>query len=336
MASKKRIVDLRSDTVTRPSPGMREAIAKAEVGDDMFGEDPTVHPLEEETAALLGTEAALFVPTGAMANQIAIKAQTQPGDGLLVGVDAHNWMYEAGAAGFISSVQITVLPGDGTFDAKALREGYREDNSHYAPTRLVSVENTLNTGGGLVWPQGQVRGVLAESKKLGAGFDTVSVCLSKGLGAPVGSLLCSNRDLIRHARRLRRILGGQMRQAGIIAAGGLYALRNNRKRLVVDHENAALLAREIDRLPGLSVDLERVHSNIVMVDVAGDMDATDVDAHALRKRAAKSGLLFLCVNARRFRLVTHLDVNREDCMLALETLEKCRRVAGDNRLGERT
>ena len=335
---KDRVIDLRSDTLTKPCPAMRRAIAEAEVGDDMYGEDPTVNLLQERAADLLGKEAALFVPSGAMANQIAIKAQTQPGDAMVVGHNAHNWMFEAGAAGFISSIQISVLGGDGRFDGQALRDVYRPDHSHFAPTRLVSVENTHNVGGGLVWEQAMVDDVLETARnlklathldgarlwnatartgrseaELARGFDTVSVCLSKGLGAPVGSLLCGPRELIQRGRRLRRILGGAMRQAGIIAAAGLYAIDHNRDRLTEDHDNAEFLAVEFDRIPGFSVETEMVHTNIVMIDI----DASLPDAHALEARAREHGLLFSCVSATRIRLVTHLDVNREDCNRAV-------------------
>jgi threonine aldolase len=344
-------IDLRSDTVTRPTPAMRRAMADAEVGDDVYGEDPTVNALQERVAALLGTEAALFVPSGSMANQIAIKVHTQPGDGVLVGGSAHNWMFEAGAAGAISSVQVEVLPGDGRFDAAALRAAYKPDNHMNAPTRLVSVENTHNMGGGRIWDQDAVRSVVAAARELGLathldgarlwnaavaqglpesalaqGFDTISVCLSKGLGAPVGSLLCGSRALVHRAHRFRKMLGGGMRQAGILAAAGLYALEHHRTRLAEDHANAAFLAAELARLPGLAVDPAGVHTNIVMVDIASDEAIAGAgagagrDARALAGRAAERGLLFHAMSPRRMRLVTHLDVDRDACTRAVEIL----------------
>lgn len=335
------IIDLRSDTVTRPCPAMRQAIASAEVGDDMYGEDPSVNRLQERVADLIGTEDALFVPTGSMANQIAIKVLTQPGESMLAGASAHNWMFEAGAAGFISSIQITILPGDGRFTADDVHAAYLPDSLHYAPTRLVSLENTHNLGGGIVWDMAQQRAVLAAADELGlgkhldgarlwnaaarrgvserelaAGFDTISVCLSKGLGAPAGSLLCGSRETIRKALRIRRILGGAMRQSGILAAAGLYALEHNRARLVDDHDNAAFLARELDKVPGLRVDLDTVHTNIVMVDV----ERPRLDARTLVQQARERGLLVLAPNPGRMRLVTHLDVDRAACDRAVNIL----------------
>src|SRR3990170_3143800 len=209
------LVDLRSDTVTRPSPGMREAMARAEVGDDVYGEDPTVNRLQERVAELLGVEAALLVPSGSMANQVALKVHTQPGDDVLLGEGAHTWLYESGAAGAVSGVQLTLVGTGGTFTAAQARAAWKADNHHCAPTRLVILENTHNRGGGRIWPEADVREVLAFAREKGlgahldgarlwnvaaatgrperdvaAGFDSVSVCLSKGLGAPVGSLVC--------------------------------------------------------------------------------------------------------------------------------------------------
>jgi threonine aldolase len=340
-------IDLRSDTVTKPTPAMRRAMAEAEVGDDVYGEDPTVNALQERVAALLGTEAALFVPSGTMANQIAIKVHTQPGDAVIVGANAHNWLFEAGAASALSSVQLDVLPGDGRFDAAAVRAAYKPDNHMNAPTRLVSVENTHNMGGGLVWDQEAVRGVVRCARDLGMathldgarlwnaavvtglsertlaeGFDTISVCLSKGLGAPVGSLLCGSKALVHRAHRVRKMLGGGMRQAGILAAAGLHAIEHHRARLAEDHANAAFLAAELARVPGLVVDVSGVHTNIVMVDVMVDVGAglDALDARALAAQAAERGLLFNAMMQRRMRLVTHVDVDRDACTRAVEIL----------------
>lgn len=335
-------IDLRSDTVTRPTPAMRRAMAEAEVGDDVYGEDPTINALQERVAALLGKEDALFVPSGSMANQIALKVHTQPGDEVLVGQGAHNWRFESGAAGAISSVQVELLPGDGRFDAAAMRAAYKPEHHLWAPpTRLVSVENTHNMGGGLVWELDALREVAGCARELGLathldgarlwnaavrtglseatlaeGFDTVSVCLSKGLGAPVGSLLCGSRALVHKARRVRKMLGGGMRQAGILAAAGLYAIEHHRARLAEDHDNASFLAAELARTPGLAVDTARVHTNIVMVDLMDE----NLDAHDLAARAAERGLGVGAMSARRVRLVTHLDVDRAACTRAVEIL----------------
>ncbi|WP_074406004.1 MULTISPECIES: low-specificity L-threonine aldolase [Aquimarina] len=339
----KKVIDLRSDTVTKPTLAMRQAIANAEVGDDMYREDPTVNELEETVANLLGKDKALYLPTGSMANQIAIKAQTQPGDDILVGQNAHNWMFESGAAGFISSIQLTVLPGDGRFTAEAVKAHYKPDNVHFAPTTLVSIENTHNVSGGVTWDRKEMNKVLKMAddlnlskhldgariwnaaiyhnlplKELTKGFDTVSVCLSKGLGAPVGSLLAGNSETMKKAYRLRRILGGSMRQAGIIAAGGLYAIRNHFERLKDDHHNAKILANGFNEIDGISVNIEKTHTNMVILDVIHDT----INAHQLESEARKEGLLFLCTSDKRIRLVTHLDVTKEDCEKAVEIVSK--------------
>jgi threonine aldolase len=343
-------IDLRSDTVTRPTAAMRKAIAEAEVGDDVFAEDPTVNRLEEEVALLLGTEAALFVPSGTMANQIAIRVHTQPGDEVLVGRSAHNNVFESGAAAAISGVQMTVLDGDGTFDGDQIRAAFKGTaNAHVTPTRLVSIENTHNMGGGYVWPMAQLRGAIAAARELGLathldgarlwnaavrlgateralceGFDTISVCLSKGLGAPVGSLLAGPRALIRRAHRFRKMFGGGMRQAGLLAAAGLHALEHHRARLADDHANAQALVAALADVPGLSIDRGRVHTNIVMIDVApGAGSATAIEA-ACRDR----GLRFVAMGPQRIRLVTHLDVDRAACDRAAAIL---RAVVGELR-----
>ena len=341
-------IDLRSDTVTRPTAAMRRAMAEAEVGDDVYGEDPTINRLERRVAELLGTEAALFVPSGSMANQIAIQVHTRPGDEILVGRGAHTFLYESGAANAFGGVQVTMLDGDGRFTAAAVREWYKPDNHHHAPTRLVMVENTHNMGGGLLWDREELAAVQATARELGlalhldgarlwnaavaagrserelaAGFDSVSVCLSKGLGAPVGSLVAGSRDFVTRAHRIRKMMGGGMRQAGILAAAGLHALDHHRDRLVDDHRNAALLAADIARVAGLSVDPARVDTNIVMVDVARPSLGS---AAELSQRARERGLLFGATQPRRFRLVTHLDVDRAACERAVAILREL--VAG--------
>ncbi|HUH01061.1 MAG TPA: low-specificity L-threonine aldolase [Kofleriaceae bacterium] len=334
-------IDLRSDTVTRPSPAMRRAMAEAEVGDDVFGEDPTVNRLQEVVADLLGVEAALFVPTGTMANQIAINVQTHHGDEILVGRGAHNWLFETGAAAALSGVQPCLIGTDGRFTADDVRANFKADNHHYAPTRLVSVENTHNMGGGLVWDRQQTREVIAAARELdlslhldgarlwnaaaatgdperelAADFDTVSVCLSKGLGAPVGSVLAGSAPLIRAAHRARKRFGGGMRQAGILAAAGLFAIEHHRERLVQDHENAKYMARALDGVAGLRVDLTGVQTNIVMIEVEPDAPS----APELEQRARERGLRLVALGPRRIRLVTHLDVDRADCERAVAVL----------------
>ena len=335
------IVDLRSDTVTRPTAAMREAMARAEVGDDVYGEDPTVNRLQERVAELLGVEAALYVPSGSMANQIALKVNTQPGDDVIIGEGSHNWLYEAGAGAVISGVQFTFAGAGGLYTGDDVRAAFKPDNHHHAPTRLLTVENTHNRGGGRIWPAEQLAGVLEAARALGvrthldgarlwnaavasgrrerelaAGFDTVSVCLSKGLGAPVGSLICGRKDDMWRAHRVRKLLGGGMRQAGILAAAGLHAIEHHRARLADDHASARLLAERLATSKRVSVALETVESNIVMFDLAPGAP----DAAALVARAKSEGVLTNAVGPRRVRLVTHLDVDARACEKAADIL----------------
>ncbi|MFH1139023.1 MAG: low-specificity L-threonine aldolase [Pseudomonadota bacterium] len=333
-------IDLRSDTVTRPTPGMREAMFKAAVGDDVFREDPTVNALEEKAAARLGKEAALFVTSGTMANQIAIKILTQPGDEVIVEEGAHPFMYEAAAAGIISSVQLRPLPGKrGLLSPAQILDAIRPDDVHHPPTRLVCVENTHNRGGGAIYPLGLVEEIAVGAKGRGLflhldgarlfnacvasgrspaeyarWFDTVSFCLSKGLGAPVGSLLVGGRDLMAKARRWRKVLGGGMRQAGFLAAAGLYALDNQVERLAEDHGNAGFLAQGLAEIEGLTINPDEVETNIVIFRVA----KKGLTAPALVEGLKKEGVLMLAVGPDRIRAVTHLDVDRAGMETALK------------------
>lgn len=339
MSSREASIDLRSDTVTRPTAGMRRAMASADVGDDVYGEDPSVNRLQDRVAEILGAEAALLTPTGTMANQIALQVHTRPGDDVVAGRDAHNWLLETGAAGALAGVQMTIVGTDGRFSAAELRAHTKPESHHMPPTRLVCVENTHNMGGGAIWNLGQTEEVTAAAKELGLathldgariwnaaarlktserelarGFDTIAVCLSKGLGAPAGSLVAGRRELIREAHRIRKRMGGGMRQAGILAAAGLHALDHHREGLAEDHENAALLARRLSGAPGLSIDAARVETNIVMVDMPSG------GAEALCRRARQRGVLFGTLGDRRFRLVTHQDVRGDACARAAEIL----------------
>ncbi|HKA90868.1 MAG TPA: GntG family PLP-dependent aldolase [Haliangiales bacterium] len=329
------MIDLRSDTVTRPTPAMREAMARAEVGDDVFGEDPTVNRLQARVAELLGFDSALYVPSGTMANQICLRILTEPGDDVIVGQGAHNWLYETGAGGALAGVQFTLVGAAGLFSGDDVRAAYKPDIHVTPPTSLVCVENTHNRGGGKVWPAAATADVQAAARELGlrlhldgarlwnaavasgraekdlaAGFDTVSVCLSKGLGAPVGSLVvCSTEKLYWKAHRVRKMYGGGMRQAGILAAAGLYALEHHRARLAEDHANARRLAEL------LGVDTATVDTNIVMWDLA-------TDAAPVVARAKDEGVLAYAIGPRRIRLVTHLDVDRQACERAAEVLRR--------------
>jgi threonine aldolase len=333
------MIDLRSDTVTKPSPGMRAAMAAAEVGDDVFGEDPTINRLQERAAALLGKEAALFVPSGTMANQIALKVHCQPGDDVILGEGTHCMVFESGAAGALAGVQISAVGQGGLFTAADAESVFRgADNVHNAPSRLVVVENTHNRGGGVVWPQAQVLDVatfarahglalhldgarlcnaaVASGKtpaELAAPFDTATLCFSKGLGAPVGSIIAGSRPLLARALRFRKMFGGGMRQAGILAAAALYALDHNVDRLVDDHANARLVAERLAQVPGLRVDLARAQTNIVMVDLEPSRPAA---AEAVARLRAQ-GVLCVAFGPRRLRLVTHLDVDRAACEKAV-------------------
>ncbi|HZT81959.1 MAG TPA: GntG family PLP-dependent aldolase, partial [Gemmataceae bacterium] len=257
------VIDLRSDTVTRPTPGMRAAMAAAEVGDDVFDEDPTVNRLQERVAALLGKEAALFVPSGTMSNQVCVRTHTQPGDELLCDVNCHIYNYEAGGPAVLSGVTCRCVEGDcGILDVSQLDGLVRPDNEHFVRTRLVCLENTHNRGGGKVYPLEKVQAISAWARRAGLAthldgarlwnavvatgvpaqewarhFDSVSVCFSKGLGAPVGSALAGPRDFVAKARRTRKLFGGGMRQAGVLAAAALYALDHHVERLAEDHRN---------------------------------------------------------------------------------------------------
>ncbi len=333
------IIDLRSDTVTRPTDAMRRAMALADVGDDVYGEDPTVNELQERIAELLGAEASLLTPTGTMANQIAIQVHTRPGDDVIAGQDAHNWLLESGAAGALAGVQMTIVGGDGRFSGEAVRRHVKPDSHNVPPTRLVCVENTHNMGGGLVWSPDALADVRTAAAELGlsthldgarlwnataalgvgerevaARFDTVAVCLSKGLGAPAGSLIAGSHELIREAHRIRKRLGGGMRQAGVLAAAGLHAVEHHRERLSADHENARQLARRLAESPALSVDPSAIDTNIVIAEMPGG------GAKDLATRARERGVWFMALDDARFRLVTHLDVSASACARAADIL----------------
>jgi threonine aldolase len=335
-------IDLRSDTVTLPSPGMRQAMAAAPVGDDQYGEDPSVNRLQEEIAELLGKEAALFVPSGTMANQIGLKILTRPGDEVVLGDEAHIVWHESGAGAANSGVQFTVVGRGGVFTAADLRAAYKPPGHIvFPPTSLVAIENTHNRGGGVVFPQHEAVAVCDTARELGlasyldgarlfnaaaaggrspaelaAPFDLVSVALSKGLGCPVGSLIVGRRDDISRARRARRMFGGAMRQSGILAAAGIYALEHNLARLAEDHANARLLAERLVGLRGVGLDLATVQSNIVIF----RMEQGAPDAATIVARAQETGVLVSAFGVRIVRAVTHLDVTREQCRRAADLL----------------
>jgi threonine aldolase len=335
-------IDLRSDTITKPTPAMREAMAAAEVGDDVFGEDPTVRELEAETAALLGKEEALFTVSGTMANQLAIRSHTEPGDEILVEANAHLYYYEGGAPAALSGVMCRCLQGErGVFSGAEVESALRPADSHFPRTRLVCIENTHNRGGGKIWPLPRIEEVAGAARRHGlqlhldgarlwnaaaatgiaerqwaAPFDTVSVCFSKGLGAPVGSALVGSKELLARARRFRKMFGGGMRQAGIIAAGALFALRHHRARLAEDHANAKALAGGIARCTGFEVEPGEVETNMVRFRLPG-VPAAEVVAR-LRSR----GVLMLATDRLTIRAVTSLMVSAEDIHRAVNAIAK--------------
>ncbi len=335
-------IDLRSDTVTLPSPGMRKAMAEALVGDDQYGEDPTVRRLQERIADLLGKEAALFLPSGTMANQTGLKLLTRPGDDVIVGDETHIVWHEQGAAAANSGVQFTVVGRGGLFTTADFQAAYKAPGHIiYPPTTLVTIENTHNRGGGVIFPQAEVAAICADARKLGVGSyldgarlfntaaatglslaelaapaDLVSVALSKGLGCPVGSLIAGRKADIDRAVRVRRMFGGAMRQSGIIAAAGLYALDHNIARLSEDHANARILAEGLAGVRGIKLDLATVQTNIVIFRTAEDAP----DAATVVARAKERGVLIRAFAARTGRAVTHLDVTREQARRAAEVI----------------
>jgi threonine aldolase len=337
-------IDLRSDTVTLPSDGMRRAIATAEVGDDQYGEDPSVNRLQEEVAALFGTEAALFLPSGTMANQVALRTLTRPGDDVLVPVQSHLALHETGGAAANAGVQLSPIGSAGTYDADAVRAAIKpRGHIVYPPTTLLVAENTHNRAGGIVFPQDAVRASLevarehelatyldgarvlnaaiatgATPAELAAGFDLVSLSLSKGLGAPAGSTLAGSQEVIERAHRYRRMAGGAMRQAGILAAAGSYALANNVERLADDHANARILAEELLRGDDVVLDLATVQTNIVVFEL---VDRTGVpDAVTFVERCRERGVLLNPFGPRTVRAVTHLDVGSDQCRAAAKVM----------------
>lgn len=329
------MIDLRSDTVTKPTEGMRKAMAQAEVGDDVYGEDPTVNRLQQRAAELLGTEAALFVPSGTMGNQIAVKVHTHPGDEVILEADSHIFNYELGMMAAFSGALARPIPTlKGILPLEAVAEAIRPPLYYLSRTGLICLENTHNRKSGAIYPLEAARELveLAHSRgipvhldgarifnaavatdtparELARESDSAMFCLSKGLGAPVGSLLVGSREFIQEAQRARKMLGGGMRQAGILAAAGLYALENHVERLAEDHENARLLA---EGLKGLrQVELEPVQTNIVIFTLAG-MGAEEFAALMREK-----GVLVHAIGPNRIRLVTHLDVSREEITEAI-------------------
>lgn len=336
-----KVIDLRSDTVTRPSAAMRREIATAEVGDDVFGDDPTVKELERYAADLFNRESALFVPSGTMGNQICLKAHSQPGWELLCDRECHLVNYEVAGPAALSGLLVNLIATErGMLTAKMIRASIRPKNLHCPLTKLVALENTHNRHGGTILPQDEILEVKKVCDEYGlilhldgariwnahvttgislaeltAPFDSVLVCLSKGLGAPIGSLVLGPAEFIEKCRRERKLFGGGMRQAGIIAAAGLYALKHNIDRLAEDHSNARWLAEGINGLGLFEVDMSRVETNIVVARVTGDCSA-----ETLLEKLKSVNVLAVPFGPNKIRFVTHLDVSRADCEEALERI----------------
>jgi len=331
------MIDLRSDTVTKPSPEMREAMANAEVGDDVWGDDPTVNLLQDKCKELTGKPAALFVTSGCMGNQLAIKSHTNPAEEVIAEWDSHIVKYEIAGPSFISGVQVMPLKGThGVMDAGEIEAHIRPDWYHYPKTSLVCIENTHNRAGGTVYPLNEIKNVgkvcrnnnlklhldgarifnaSVESgvsvKEYASQVDSITFCFSKGLGAPIGSILCGDEEFITRAHKYRKILGGGMRQAGIIAAGALYAIENNVARLMEDHKNAKHFAEEISKLPYVVIDMESVQTNIVIFN-------TTKDANRIREVLEGKGVVVTNDGKDKMRAVFHMDVSAEQTDQAIE------------------
>jgi len=323
------IIDYRSDTVTRPTAGMRDAMFRAPLGDDVFGEDPTVNELEEKAAALFGLEAALFCPSGTMTNQIAIRCHTQPGDEVICDVNSHIYQYEGGGIASNSGASVALLEGDrGRITAEQVSAAIQPDDVHRPISRLVSLENTCNRGGGSCYDWSQIQRIKQtclekglslhldgarlfnalvfnkeDPKNYGKTFDSISICLSKGLGAPVGSLLIGNKHFIKKSRRIRKVFGGGMRQAGMLAAAGLYALEHHVDRLEEDHRHASIIAHCLS-LKSFVKEVLPVETNIIVAELTPDMPPT-----TLVEKWKKNGILIFAISPTRIRMVTHLDIS---------------------------
>ena len=338
-----RFIDLRSDTVTQPTADMRRAMFAAALGDDVFGEDPTVNALQEKAARLLDKEAALFVASGTMANQLSIKAHTQPGDEVIIEAGSHAINFEGGAGAVLSGVQFFGIPGNrGIFDAAQVEAAIRVDDVHFPVSRLVVIENTHNRGGGSVFPLAKIHTIRELATRRGlrmhmdgarlwnacvatgispaeyaAPFDSVSVCLSKGLGCPAGSLVLGSKDFVKRVRRFRKMVGGGWRQAGFLAAAGIYALDHHIDRLQEDHRKALKLAQGLADIKNVVINAAEVETNILFFDVSrAERTAQEVAAAARGK-----GILLHPTAKTRIRCVTHLDVSFEDIDHALGAIE---------------
>jgi threonine aldolase len=333
------IIDYRSDTVTKPTPGMLQAMMSAQVGDDVFGEDPSINELEQMAAAMFGMESAIFCPSGTMTNQIAIKCHTQPGDEVICDESSHVYQYEGGGIAFNSGASVKLLQGDkGRIKADQVLQAIQPDDAHRAHTSLVSLENTSNRGGGSCYDFTEIKKIQAlckekglafhldgarlwnaliakneTPKQYGEAFDSISICLSKSLGCPVGSLLLGKKDFIKKARRIRKVFGGGMRQAGFIAAAGIYALEHNIERLAEDHQHTKQIADAIAQKEFVQFVLP-AETNIIIFELKDGMSAAELVA-ILKEHA----ILGYAISPNRVRLVVHLDISKEMVQKTVET-----------------
>ncbi|HZX45669.1 MAG TPA: low-specificity L-threonine aldolase [Clostridia bacterium] len=338
------VIDLRSDTVTKPTEEMWQAMYRAEVGDDVYRDDPTVNRLEELVAREMGKEAALFVASGTMANQVAVMTHTHRGDEIILGEKSHIYVNEVGGIAYLAGVQAAlVTETEGVMDARAVEQKIRSENIHYPKTSLICVENTHNMAGGRVVPLAAMKEIHdvgkrhgipvhldgariynaatylgVEAREIAKCCDSVNVCLSKGLCAPVGSVLAGSREFIERARKFRKMLGGGMRQAGILAAAGIIAIEKMTKRLKEDHDNALLLAKGLNSLEGVSVDADRVQTNLIMVDFGG----TGLNGMQVAERLKQSGILINGSSSSVVRFAVHYYITRDDVKRTVETVDK--------------
>jgi threonine aldolase len=332
-------IDYRSDTVTKPTPEMKEFMFQAPVGDDVFVEDPSINELEQFSAEMFGMEAGIYCPSGTMTNQIAIKAHTNPGDELICSYESHIYRYEGGGIAYNSGVSARLIPGDsGLMTLEDVEKNINPDDIHFPVTRLVSLENTSNRGGGLCYDLSEIKKISAlckakdlklhldgarlfnalvatktTAKDYGDAFDSISICLSKGLGAPVGSVLLGAKETIVKARRIRKVFGGGMRQAGVIAAGGLFALKNNIERLEIDHKHAQILAQAALSNP-IFEKVEKVETNIVML-------YTTISSAETVDKLAEKNVLCYAMGPNKVRMVTHLDISESQIQQTSEILK---------------
>jgi threonine aldolase len=335
------MIDFRSDTVTRPTPAMLEAMLKAPVGDDVFGEDPTVNHLEALSAGLFGMEAAIFCPSGTMTNQIAIKCHTQPGDEVICERMSHIYQYEGGGIAFNSGASVRLIDGNrGRITASQVKESINPDDVHKPVSTLVSLENTSNRGGGSCYDFADIQAIkqvclenklklhldgarlfnalVAKNetfKQYGEVLDSISICLSKGLGTPVGSVLIGTKEVIKKARRIRKIFGGGMRQAGFLAAAGIYALENNVARLAEDHKHAQLIAKALETKDFIG-DILPVETNIIIFEVKGRYTAPD-----LAVKLKEAGIFVIAISPTQIRIVVHLDIQPADVKRTIDVIE---------------